>query len=97
MSGPPFLLPGESHSEYENLRLQVLRRAKPGDIIEEIWSADIVDMTWQIWRIHRVTNNLIADAILEVLPSILSRLRGTSLREDASPHQRLGGETTIRH
>jgi hypothetical protein len=44
-----------------------------------------------------VTNNLIADAILEVLPSILSRLRGTSLREDASPHQRLGGETTIRH
>jgi hypothetical protein len=72
MSGPPPLLPGESESEYENLLLQVLRRARPGDIVEEIWSSDIVNLTWEIWRIRRMMSKLIREAIAEILPSILS-------------------------
>jgi hypothetical protein len=52
--------------------LQVLRRARPGDIVEEIWSSDIVNLTWEIWRIRRMMSKLIAEAIAEILPSILS-------------------------
>ena len=58
--GPVPILPGEDAAAYEQLRRQVASSVKPADIIEEIWLQDVVDLTWDILRLRRDKQNLIA-------------------------------------
>jgi hypothetical protein len=44
------------------------------DIFEEIWTRDIVDLTWEIFRYRRLKTSLIAAGVEETLTDILSSL-----------------------
>ena len=58
--GPAPILPGEDPAAYEQLRRQVASSLKPADIIEEIWVHDVVYLEWEILRLRRDKQNLIA-------------------------------------
>ena len=58
--GPAPILPGEDPAAYQKLLAQAASSLKPADIIEEIFLHDVVDLTWDIIRLRRDRENLIA-------------------------------------
>jgi hypothetical protein len=57
--GAPPLIPGESAGDYEKLVSAVTNIMKPADIMETIWTRDIVDLQWDIMRFRRIKADLI--------------------------------------
>jgi hypothetical protein len=52
--GPPPLLPGESTQSYDELLGRVCAAAKPANVIEEMFVADVVALQWQVLRWRRL-------------------------------------------
>jgi hypothetical protein len=57
--GAPPLIPGESAEDYEKLVSAVTNTMKPVDLMETIWTRDIVDLQWDIIRFRRIKADLI--------------------------------------
>ena len=72
--GPPPILPGEDAATYDALLARVSTGVKPSDIIEEIWVRDVMDSSWEIFRLRRVKISLIAQSIPDILRGILAPL-----------------------
>src|SRR4029453_19281244 len=69
--GPPPILPGEDTSAYEALLARVSADVKPADIIEKIWVRDIVDPTWEIFRLRRIKMGLVSRSLRRALSEYL--------------------------
>jgi hypothetical protein len=52
--GPPPLLSGEDPAAYEELRGKMLAFLKPTDILEEMYTNDIIDLEWEMKRLRRL-------------------------------------------
>jgi hypothetical protein len=60
---PPPLIKGEDGASYDELLARISGSLKPGDILEEIWVRDVVDLTWDVFRLRRLKAHLLrADA-----------------------------------
>lgn len=70
----PALLEGENEAAYSELLLQLSSVVGPADTIEEIWTRDIVDLTWEVWRWRRLKAALLAANAQRGLRRILRRL-----------------------
>jgi hypothetical protein len=53
------LLPGEDRADYERLRAAVIGEMKPTDLMEMIWTNDIIYLEWEILRFRRAKANFI--------------------------------------
>ena len=51
--GAPPLIPGEDARDYRQLLTAVINEMKPVDVLETIWTRDIVDLQWDIIRFRR--------------------------------------------
>ena len=51
---PAPLLPGEKQADYADVAVRVVRAAQPRDAIEEFLVRDVVDLTWEIFRLRRM-------------------------------------------
>jgi hypothetical protein len=69
--GPPPLVAGEDSVGYDQLLERVSGAVRPGDIFEEIWVRDLVDNTWEIFRLRRARKALIANGVPDALESAL--------------------------
>jgi hypothetical protein len=56
---PAPLLPGEDGTEYAKFTVQFLAAAKPRDFIEEILARDVVDLSWESYRLRRLKAGLL--------------------------------------
>jgi hypothetical protein len=56
--GPPPLFDGEDTKIYDQLLTQVSTTVMPTDIFEDIWVRDAVDLTLEVFRLRRLTANL---------------------------------------
>jgi hypothetical protein len=60
---PPPLIEGEEAASYDDLLARISGTLKPADILEEIWVRDVVDLTWDVFRLRRLKVHLLrADA-----------------------------------
>jgi hypothetical protein len=57
--GPPALVVGEESAAYDAFLARVTGALKPGDILEEIWVREIVDLVWEGFRLRRAKANLL--------------------------------------
>jgi hypothetical protein len=57
--GAPPLIQGEAARDYQRLLDEVINVMRPVDVLETIWTRDIVDLQWDIIRFRRIK----ADAI----------------------------------
>src|SRR5262249_28189606 len=48
---------------YEALRVRVCRTIKPADYIEQIWTRDVVDVVWEIFRLRRMKAEFMQEAL----------------------------------
>ena len=56
------------------MRPRISGRLKPSDILEEIWVRDVVDLTWEVFRLRRLKANLMTAAAYEGLARVLQPL-----------------------
>ena len=52
--GPPPLLEGEDVADYDQMVTRIFNAVKPIDFIEEIWTRDLADVAWAIFRLRRI-------------------------------------------
>jgi hypothetical protein len=53
----------------------------PGDILEDLWIRDIVDLTWDVFRLRRLKASLIASCTGEGVKNALDRLKTPNFAE----------------
>jgi hypothetical protein len=51
------LLQGEKRADYERLRAVVIGEMKPADLMETIWTNDVIYLEWEIIRFRRAKGN----------------------------------------
>ena len=66
------LLPGERQADYLDVAARVVAVAQPKDAIEEFLSRDVVDLTWEIFRLRRLKAALLRAAASKGVQRILS-------------------------
>src|SRR5215831_6117222 len=79
--GPPPLFDGEDTEIYDQLLTQVSTTVMPTDIFEDIWVRDFVDLTFEAFRLRRLTANLIKANAHKGLSETLAPLVGWSQAE----------------
>jgi hypothetical protein len=70
--GSPQLLEGEDAAAYDELLSRVSAAAKPVDIIDEMFIADVVSLEWEVLRWRRLQSSLMRTRGLEELEQFLS-------------------------
>ena len=71
---PPPLLPGEGQADYVNLIARVVAVARPRDAIEEFLTRDVIDLTWEIFRLRRVKAGILKASINMGIERVLDNL-----------------------
>jgi hypothetical protein len=71
---PPPLLPGEREADYVNLIARVVAVARPRDAIEEFLTRDVVDLTWETFRLRRVKAGILKASISTGVERVLDDL-----------------------
>jgi hypothetical protein len=79
--GPPPLFDGEDTEIYDQLVREISTAVTPADIIENIWVRDVVDLTLEVFRLRRLTANLIKANAYKGLSETLAPLVGRSQAE----------------
>jgi hypothetical protein len=73
LAAPPLFV-GEDAAAYEDLHARVAGAMKPGDILEDIWVRDVVELVWDVVRLRRLKAALLAEAAPESLALVLRGL-----------------------
>jgi hypothetical protein len=71
--GPPPLLKGEDLESYAQLLAGVKASVDPADFLEEMWTNDVVQETWEIVRWRRSKAALLNSAMPDALGELLVR------------------------
>ena len=71
------LLPGEQADQYDTLLQSIIAQVKPKDVIEALWSKDVVDLIWEARRYKRWRDQIISyarheAAVICVLPMLIT-------------------------
>ena len=68
------LLPGEKEADYASFAARVVGTTKPEDAIEELLIRDVVDLTWEVFRLRRARAGVLvasmSDGVRQVLDSL---------------------------
>jgi hypothetical protein len=71
---PVPLLPGEKEADYASLAARVVGAARPDDAIEELLVRDVIDLTWEVFRLRRtkvgMLNASMSDGVEDVLDGL---------------------------
>jgi hypothetical protein len=79
--GPPPLFHGEDPKIYDQLLKEISAAVTPADILENIWVRDFVDLTLEVFRLRRLTVNLMKANEYKGLSETLAPLVGRSQAE----------------
>jgi hypothetical protein len=69
--GPPLLLEGEDAGAYDQLLARFCAAVKPVDVIDEMLTADIVALEWEVLRWRRLKRTLMQEVVLKALERFL--------------------------
>ena len=69
---PAPLLPGEAEADYLGIATRIVAVAQPKGAIEEFLTRDVVDLTWEIFRLRRLKTALLKAAASKGVHRILS-------------------------
>ena len=70
--GPPPLLEGEDAALYDELVARICAAVKPGDIIDEMFVADVISLEWEIMRWRRLKFSLLEASVRRELRDFLN-------------------------
>jgi hypothetical protein len=71
---PAPLLPGEQEAEYATLIARIVAVARPRDAIEDLLTRDVIDLTWEVFRLRRVKAGILKASIHTGVESVMDGL-----------------------
>ena len=71
---PSPLLPGEQEAEYATLIARIVAVAQPRDAIEDLLTRDVIDLTWEVFRLRRVKAGILKASIHTGVERVLDGL-----------------------
>jgi hypothetical protein len=71
------LIPGDDSSGYDTLLSRVSAAVRPGDVIEEAWVRDVVDLIWEAVRLRRLKAALLTACADRGLRDVLTGINVT--------------------
>ena len=71
---PAPLLPGEDEAEYALLTARIRAAARPDDFIEQLLVRDVIDLSWEIFRLRRLKSGVLRIASNDGVSSILKQI-----------------------
>jgi hypothetical protein len=71
---PTLLLPGENHGDYESLRDMVIAEIEPQSGIEWLWTADLVELSWDIVRYRALRQKMLEVRRKDAIEAMLRRI-----------------------
>jgi len=74
--GPSPLIEGEDVRQYDEIEARFSATIKPKDFLEEMWTRDVVDLTWEVLRMRRLKAGLLTSVMSEGMEKILQLLLG---------------------
>jgi hypothetical protein len=77
--GPPPLLEGEDSAAYDELLARISGTIKPADVLEEMWVRDVVDLSWENFRLRRLKTNLLNANAHRGLKTVLESITSPGL------------------
>src|SRR5262252_5961241 len=72
--GPSPVTEGEDARQYDEIQARFSETIKPKDVLEEMWTRDVVDLTWEILRMRRLKARLLTSVMSEGMDKILRQL-----------------------
>ena len=81
--GPPSLLRSESAADYDALTAQCAAAVEPQDMIEWMIVRDYVDLSWEILRLRRMKQHVVAVAKCDAVAYIAREFNPQGGRRDA--------------
>jgi hypothetical protein len=76
--GPPPLIEGEDAAAYDRLVARIVAAVKPVDVIDEMFTADVVFLEWEVLRLRRLKWSLIRARGFKALEDFM----GENLEDD---------------
>jgi hypothetical protein len=71
---PAFLLPGEGLNGYEAIRDMIVQEIAPQSGIEWLWTADLVELSWEIIRYRALRQKMLEVCRRDAIDAMLQRL-----------------------
>src|SRR5437762_9760781 len=68
---PSAVLQGEKRADYEALLARISAALRPADIFEEIWTRDVVDLVWEVFRLRRLKTALLREDAFNGMVEVL--------------------------
>jgi hypothetical protein len=78
-SEPSFLLPGENQQEFDIIRNMMIDEVQPQTNIEWLWTLDLVELSWEIFRYRRLKQRALHEHRHFAIKAILLRLDGAGI------------------
>jgi len=72
--GPSPLIEGEDARQYDEIETRFSATIKPKDVLEEMWTRDVVDLTWEILRMRGLKAALLTSVMSEGVEKLLGLL-----------------------
>ena len=61
----------EEQGDFDALLARISSTLRPADVMEEMWTRDVADLVWQIFRLRRMKDTLIDEASYRGLAEVL--------------------------
>jgi hypothetical protein len=71
---PEFLMPGENLGDYQAIRDMIIEEIAPQSGIEWLWTADLVELSWDIVRYRTLRQKLLEVRRRDAIEALLQRL-----------------------
>ena len=68
---PRSVLRWEEKGNYDALLARISATLRPADMMEEMWTRDVADLVWQMYRLRRIRDTLIDEASYRGLAEVL--------------------------
>ena len=72
---PPRLWDGDDPAGYDLLHARVSDSLGPKDLLEEIWTRDVVDLVWEIFRLRRIKSEARKGPVMLEVPPTVTTMR----------------------
>lgn len=83
------LLPGESGAEFKTIQQMMVDEIQPQTNLEWLWLLDLIELSWEIPRYRRLKQRVLEASRSSAIESILLRLDGAGVPDEASSTARL--------
>jgi hypothetical protein len=93
---PPPLLPGEKEAAYIAMAGRIVGTSRPRDAIEEFLIRDVIDLTWEGFRLRRIKAGILRASMSAGVGSVLTSVGHSHLERDTLAEKWVAGDESAR-